>query len=156
MSLRIREDGRRFRFYSLDPGDRDRVLKQLSRDLSGRREILLAVVYGGFVEHDIFRDIDIAVFTGYSVPYSRVEEYEEKLSRSLEKLIDISVDLRLIDYSPPWFRVKALRGIILVEREPALAERLRFKSIQEMKDIEVKLHKLELSSPKDPDEVPHH
>ena len=66
------------------------------------------------------------------------------------------MDVRLIDYSPPWFRVKALRGIILVEREPALAERLRFKSIQEMKDIEVKLYKLELSNPKDPNEAPHH
>ncbi len=54
MSLRIREGSRRFRFYSLDPGDRDRVLKQLSRDLDGRRGILLAVVYGGFVEHDIY------------------------------------------------------------------------------------------------------
>ncbi|MHA1609459.1 MAG: nucleotidyltransferase domain-containing protein [Candidatus Njordarchaeales archaeon] len=142
MSLRILEDKRKFEFHSLDPKEKEKVVKLLLKALKGRKEVLLAVVFGGFVKSSIFRDIDIAVFTGYTIPYNKVEEYEEELSRNLEKLVELPVDVRVIDYAPPWFRIKALEGIVLVEKEPALAARLKFKSQQEIEDIKAKLHKI--------------
>ncbi|MHA1616332.1 MAG: nucleotidyltransferase domain-containing protein [Candidatus Njordarchaeales archaeon] len=142
MSLRILEDKRKFEFHSLGPEEKNRVIKLLLKALREREEVLLAVVFGGFVKSRIFRDIDIAVFTGYTIPYNKVEEYEEELSRNLEKLVGLPVDVRVIDYAPPWFRVKALEGIVLVEKEPALATRLKFKSRQEIEDIKAKLRKI--------------
>jgi len=46
MSLRILEDKRKFEFHRLDPKERDKIIKSLSKVLEGRREILLAVVLG--------------------------------------------------------------------------------------------------------------
>ena len=83
MSLRIFEDERKFEFHSLDSKEKDKAVKLLSEALKGRRKVLLAVVFGGFVKSRMFRDIDVAVFTGYAIPYSKVEEFEEELSRSL-------------------------------------------------------------------------
>ncbi|WP_169696958.1 nucleotidyltransferase domain-containing protein [Staphylothermus marinus] len=110
--------------------------------LSRRDEVLLAVIYGGFIEYESFRDIDVAVFTGYKIPYSRVQEYEDQLSEELEELVKIPVDVRVLDYTPSWFRVRALEGIVVVEKIPALATRLKFKSYQELSDIRAKIEYL--------------
>ena len=144
MSLRILEDKRRFEFHRLSPGERDRVVKALAKALSGREEIVLAVVFGGFVKSEVFRDIDVAVFTRYTIPYDRVEVFEEELSKYLESIVGLPVDVRVIDYAPSWFRVRALNGVVLVERKPALVARLRFKSWQEVNDFKAKLHKASL------------
>ncbi len=144
MYLRILEDRRKFRFYRMLPEEKSRVVKLLVEVLSQREEILVAVLFGGFVNCEIFRDVDIAVFTGFAVPYNQVEVYEEELSRSLEKLISLPVDVRVIDYAPPWFKIRALRGIVLIEKEPALAVRLAFKAYQEIENIKAKIRKLEL------------
>jgi len=145
ISLRILEDKRKFKFYRLDSEEKDRIVRILIEALKERGEVLLAMVFGGFVKSGIFRDIDVAIFTGYSIPYGRVEEYEEELSRSLENLSRLPVDVRVIDYAPPWFRIKALEGITIVEREPALAVRLKFKSRQEIEDLKAKLRRVESS-----------
>ncbi|RLG78307.1 MAG: nucleotidyltransferase domain-containing protein [Thermoprotei archaeon] len=144
MPLRILEDKRKFEFHKLTCEEKNKVIKLLSRILSNRREILLAVIFGGFVKHKIFRDVDIAVFTGYTIPYDKVELYEEELSENLESIIKLPVDVRVIDYAPSWFRIKALDGIVLVEREPALIVRLKFKAHQEIEDIKAKIHRIPL------------
>ena len=87
-------------------------------------------------------DIDIAIFTGYSIPYDKVELYEEELSRSLESIVKFPIDVKVVDYAPAWFRVKALEGVVLVERQHALAARLRFKAQQEITDLKTKIQKL--------------
>ncbi len=142
MSLRTLEDKRRFEYHRLSPQEKDVVLKSLAEALSKRKEVLLAVVFGGFVRSEVFRDIDIAIFTGYSIPYDKVELYEEELSRSLESIVKFPIDVKVVDYAPAWFRVKALEGVVLVERQPALAARLRFKAQQEITDLKTKIQKL--------------
>ena len=114
----------------------------LAEALSKRREVLLAVIYGGFVKSEVFRDIDITIFTGYSIPYNKVESYEEELSRNLESIVKLPIDGKVIDYAPSWFRMRALDGIILVKRQFALAVRLKFKALQEVKDLETKIRKI--------------
>jgi len=141
LSLRILEDRRKFEFHMLEPGERAQLIDLLRETLRTRGDVLAATVYGGFVKNQLFRDIDIAVFTGYTVPYARVEEYEDELSESLSRLVGIPVDVRVVDYAPPQFRVRALGGVVLIERVPALAARLRFKSQQEIEDIKAKIHR---------------
>jgi len=125
-------------FHRIPFENRGRIVRLLSKALSSRREVLLAVVFGGFVKDKLFRDIDVAVFTGYTIPYVEVGVYEEDLSRQLESLVKLPVDARVIDYAPPWFRLKALEGIVLVEKEYALAARLKFKARQEIEDLKAK------------------
>ncbi len=142
MSLRILEDKRKFTYYRLKDEEKNKIIKTLSNILRKRKEILLAVVFGSFVRSEVFRDIDVAVFTGYKIPYNEVEVYEENLAKDIESLINIPVDVVVIDYAPPWFRVKALEGTVLVEREVALAARLKFKSTQEVNDLLAKMQKI--------------
>lgn len=97
-----------------------------------------AVLYGSFLKHQVFRDIDIAIYTGYAVKPDHAEAYQEQLSQQLEKLVGLPVDVKVIDYAPPWFRAEALKGKTLVEKTPALTARLRFKAIQETLDIKAK------------------
>jgi len=106
--------------------------------------VLPATVYRGFVKNQLFRDVDIAVFTGYTVPYAGVEECEDELSESFSRHVGIPVDVREVDYAPPWFRVRVLEGLVLIERAPALAARLSFKSQQEIEDIKAKIRRAEL------------
>jgi len=143
MHLRILEDEGRFKFYSVAPEERAEVVKLMARVLSRREEVLLAVVFGSFTSSDVFRDIDVAVFTGYTIPYNGVERYEEELAGVLESVVKMPVDVRVIDYAPPWFRVRALEGIVLVEKQPAQAARMRFKALQEVNDLKAKMRKLD-------------
>ena len=41
---------------------RERVLSQLKAALEARREVLLAVAFGSFVERSLARDVDVAVY----------------------------------------------------------------------------------------------
>ncbi len=84
-----------------------------------------------------FRDVDVAVYTGYSVPYDREMEFCEELGLILTEAVGIYVDVRMLDYSPPWFRVSALsKCVVLVERYPRVL--LLRASLQELNDIEMK------------------
>ena len=141
MFLRTLEDKRKFEFHRMSLEDRIRVARLLAKALSERKEVLLAVVFGGFAKSEVFRDVDVAIFTGYTIPYNKVELYEEEISRKLEEIVELPVDVRILDYAPSWFRVRALEGMILVERKPALAARLRFKAIQEIEDVKTKARK---------------
>lgn len=141
MSLRRLEEKKKFKFYKLKSEEKWRIIKLLSEALRERKEILIAALFGSFLNFEMFRDIDIAIFTGYKIPYNKVEAYEEELSRNLELIAGIPIDIVVIDYAPPQFRIKALDGTILVEREPALSLRLQFKSHQEIKDLRAKIYK---------------
>lgn len=105
---------------------------------------MLATIYGSFLSSKPFRDVDIAIFTGYSISFIDVGSYEEEISLSIEDLVSLPIDVKVIDYAPPWFRVTALGGLVIVEKIPCLAVILKFKSLQEVNDFEVKKRKIYL------------
>ena len=49
MSLRINEDGKRFNFHKLPYDEREGIIKKLKEFLFNRKEIILAVICGGFI-----------------------------------------------------------------------------------------------------------
>ncbi len=79
--LRRLEEKRKFTFHRLPSERRKEILSELRRELD-REEVKLAVVYGGFTSSNLFRDIDVAIFTGFSVPLEKEMEYCEELSRT--------------------------------------------------------------------------
>lgn len=71
------------------------------------------------------------------------EEFREELSDLLAREIGIYVDVRLLDYAPPRFRVNSLsRCLILVERDPLLRISLLKASRQEVEDLRSKIRRL--------------
>ncbi len=105
--------------------------------------MLLAAVHGGFLESEVFRDVDVVVFTGFRVTRNEEVEFCEEFSDLLTKEIGIYVDVRLLDYAPPSFRVSSLSNCkILVERDSLLKISLLRAARQEMEDIRSKTRRL--------------
>jgi len=136
MSLRIREDRQRFTFYRLSGPERGEVKRKLLEALLPREEVLAALIYGSFISSPVFRDIDVGVLTGGKVSYKELPYYEETLSDELSRIIGIPVDVRVIDYAPPWFRAKVLEGEVLLERSPGMVSIMRFVVDQIQRDFE--------------------
>lgn len=106
--------------------------------LASNPDVKLAVVYGSFLDQELFRDVDIAVYTGFKIPPEEAYVFQDELSKTVGEKVNVKVDVRLIDYAPPWFKLTALSGLLLFEREYGLRSRLKFKALQELKSLKIK------------------
>ena len=142
--LRIAEDRRKFTFYRLPQEEREKIAAKLAEILREREEVEVALVFGGFVTSEVFRDIDVAVFTAYRVEEDRDYLYEDELAEQLGKATGgIPVHVVMLDYAPPKFTVTAIKqGKILVERKPGLIALLRWAAQTEINDFQAKREKL--------------
>ena len=133
--LRILEEARR-RPKTMGSGERERVLSALKLALSARDEVELAVVHGGFVGSEVFRDIDVALYTGHRVSADEAPSYADGVREELERAIGIGVDVQLLDYAPPGFTYRALtRCRVLVERRPGLSSILRVHAKEDLRRL---------------------
>lgn len=135
--LRIIEEKRRLP-KSMPLDERKEISRFLHKRLYEHREILLAVVHGGFVNSRIFRDVDVAVYTGYRIKYGEEPVYVDELTEELEKEVKIPVDIQLLDYTPPSFRLTALRGETLFEKIGGLRAILRLHAAEELSALRLK------------------
>jgi len=142
--LRIAEDRRKFTFYRLPQEEREKIAAKLAEILREREEVEVALVFGGFVTSEVFRDIDVAVFTAYRVEEDRDYLYEDELAEQLGNATGgIPVHVVMLDYAPPKFTVTAIKqGKILVERKPGLIALLRWAAQTEINDFQAKREKL--------------
>ena len=64
----------------------------------------------------------LRVYDGKDLLLEAASEFQgkEKLAEELESTIKIPVDIRVIDYAPVWFKIEALNGEVLIEREQCL------------------------------------
>ena len=135
--LRILEEMRRRPRYL--PWDvRKDIIAKISNLLRDEKEIIIAVVHGGFISSKIFRDIDIAVYLGHKLPFIDAISYIDKLKDALEESlnIDIALDIQLLDYAPPAFVYKVLStGQIIVERVSGLASVLKIHAFEDVKRL---------------------
>jgi predicted nucleotidyltransferase len=81
----------RFRYYRLSRDEKEALLKKIKEFLS-RYDVDLAIVFGSFVEGEVFRDIDIAI-------YSHAMDMDKllKISSELELELGIPVDIAALD-----------------------------------------------------------
>jgi len=88
--------------------ERERALNALKLALSARNEVELAVVHGGFVSSEVFRDVDVALYTGHRVSADETPSYVDEVREELERVIGIGVDVQLLDYARLRFAYGAL------------------------------------------------
>ncbi|ABL78580.1 nucleotidyltransferase domain-containing protein [Thermofilum pendens] len=135
--LRILEEKlRRPRFIPWDA--RREIIARIAQLLMDRPEVLIAVVHGGFISSDIFRDIDIAVYLGHKLPFMDTVFYVDRLRDRLQEAlkIDIALDVQLLDYAPPAFTYRILSsGQIIVERMPGLASILKIRALEDLEKL---------------------
>lgn len=107
----------------------DRLRELLEREGG----VLLAVVFGSFVELESFRDIDVAVYSE-----SESLDHMARLSAELELKLGVPVDLVPLRELEPRFRWKVLtKGVIVVEKRPGLYEALLSMTLDELRLLEI-------------------
>ncbi|RLF03663.1 MAG: sugar transporter [Thermoprotei archaeon] len=140
--LRILEERRRAP-KRMPQEKRDKLLEAISRRLEERGELLLAVVHGSFIESEVFRDLDVAVYTGGAVAPDQWFVYADELEEYLVKLAGFAVDVQVLDYAPPSFRAAVLSsGIVLLERVPGLRAMLLAHALEELQAFRLRRERL--------------
>ena len=122
--------GERYRYYELSGEEREALIEAVRRVLGRDDRILLAVIFGSFVELESFRDIDIAV---YAVGMELREIF--KLSARLEEEVKVPVDL-LQELSPSFRHYILVNGLV-VERVAGLYEALISQALDELTLMEL-------------------
>ncbi|PKL62042.1 MAG: nucleotidyltransferase [Methanomicrobiales archaeon HGW-Methanomicrobiales-2] len=100
--------------------DRERIIDQLRRCLTGREDVLLGYLYGSFLRHDGFHDIDIGLLvSGEREPYESYK-YAMGIASDLERCITprYEIDLRMLNDAPVEFQYEVVRtGHLLIARD---------------------------------------
>lgn len=110
---------------------REIVLSQLKTALEARREVLLAVVFGSFVECSLARDVDVAVYLPGNVDILEAAAYAEGLSAELSKVVGLPVDVVVLNFAGEGLLMRVmLKGRPLVVRDSRLATGLYLLAVE--------------------------
>lgn len=124
--------------YRYFEGNKEVVLRKLRSVLNSEEEVLLAIVFGSFVELNSYRDVDVAIYAK-----SKDLEYVAKLSAKLELELGVPVDVVPLDEISSKFRYNVLvNGIIVVEKISGIYEALLNQTLDELIDLGVSFQDL--------------
>lgn len=105
-----------------DP-DRERIVKEIGRCLSGVEDLLLGYLYGSFLVRSDFHDIDIGlIVSGERKPYE-LFRYTMEIASDLERCITprYEVDLRILNTAPVEFQYEVVKtGRVVFARDESL------------------------------------
>jgi len=116
--------------YSLPIEEREAIINRLCELLKSKSEVVFAVVFGGFLEKQLFRDLDLGVYIkNFRGDIIDAAVYAEKLSAELTREIGIPVDVVVLNYAPMWLRLRALKGKVIIDKDPILRLALKLAAI---------------------------
>lgn len=96
------------------------------------KQILLAILFGSFIELESYHDIDIAIYT-----FKEDLTYYAKLSAKLELILKIPIDIVPLNQVSTKFRYKILtKGLIIVEKTAGLYEAILNQTYDELKYLQ--------------------
>ena len=124
----------RFRYYRFSKNEKEVLLKKIKEFLS-RYDIDLAIVFGSFVEENVFRDIDIAIYS-----YAMDLDKFLKINSELELELGIPVDIVPLDQLNPIFRLKILRKGLVVVEKPGVFEYFFMLTCDELEVMRIALN----------------
>ncbi len=109
----------------------DDVAKTLAEELETRDEVIFAVIFGSLLKGKGFHDIDVGLYVDKKVVGDIVESsaYAEEVSGKLTRKVEAPVDVVVLNYTPMWLVRRALKGIVLVDKDPILRAALWLASI---------------------------
>lgn len=100
--------------------DKERMVKEISRCLSGVEDLLLGYLYGSFLVRNDFNDIDIGLLVaGERTPYE-LFKYAMRIASDLERCITprYEVDLRVLNTAPVEFQYEVVKtGQVVFARD---------------------------------------
>ncbi len=117
--------------HYLSKDERARVVQLLAKELESCAEVVFAVIFGGFLEERAFRDVDVGVYVDRKEVKDMVASsaYADELSGRLTKRAELPVDVVVLNYAPLWLVRRALKGVVILDRDPVLRMALWLASI---------------------------
>lgn len=113
------------KYHMLDVKGKERIIECLRERLGDTDGVVFAYVHGGFVERDLFRDVDVAVWIKNA---GEAFKYEVDLSAELEVEFKIPIDIHVLNGAPLTFKHQTFtKGKILFSKD----ERLRIGLVDE-------------------------
>jgi predicted nucleotidyltransferase len=106
--------------YQLASEAKEPIVKRLAELLAQREEILFACLHGSFEESiDGFNDIDVAVLLEPSkIQPETVFDYQMELGIFLERHVNYSIDLKVLNFAGIGFQYAASGGRLLTADDP--------------------------------------
>lgn len=92
------------------------IINILSQELKQNQEILFAYVFGSFVKGENYKDIDVAIYVNDLSKKRNIVWYPISISVELEKKINKSVDVVLLNKLPDHIIYEVSKGILLFSR----------------------------------------
>lgn len=129
----MREVG--FKYRKLTTDEKERLLTSLKKELEEFDDVVFAYVHGGFVEMEVFRDIDVAVWI--KDPQDAFY-YEVDVSAMIEARLGAPVDLHVLNQAPLSFRNHVFAGgKLLFSRDEEARIRLVDETVRQYADVQV-------------------
>ncbi len=129
MSLGI-EKRERFTFFTLSKDERNRLVEKILDFLKKYRDIIFIVFFGSFVTDRSFRDIDIGL---YLIGEYDFLEYKFTMEKKIRDIVDYPIDVKILNYAPPWFIKRILeKDILYYEKIEGLLFKIYKKALDEL------------------------
>ena len=120
---------------------RERVRVKIKEILKFREEIILAILFGSFVEKNFARDIDLAIYLVKVTDLYDALEYSETLAKILKSEIGLPFNIVVLNFADEGLLMRAiLNGVKIIDRNPLLYHGLRMLAL-EIKNRFTKLQK---------------
>lgn len=75
-----------------------------------------------FLDGNEFNDVDIAIFLDQKAAAPNPVDFEISLSLKLEKSLNFSVDVKILNFAPLSFRYQATMGRLILEQDKSIRE----------------------------------
>lgn len=100
--------------------EREELIARMAARLSREDDITFAYAFGSFIDHDVFGDVDVAVFVDETrrSPAGHLDA-QMKLASCLEREHRLPMDVVILNDAPLGLRMAALRGRLIFSRDEA-------------------------------------
>lgn len=95
------------------PISKEVVMKKIKTLINARDEILFAYLFGSFIEQESYHDIDLAIYSNETHPRVANLFYDVELSREIEKILQIPVDIVILNHAPDRMVYRASKGVLI-------------------------------------------
>ncbi len=109
------------KYFQMSPAEKQQAVETIKNALMSKEEIEFAFIYGSFSDESggsnlPFHDIDVGVYvTGMDEKESVYYGFE--VSGELSSLVNVSVDVRVINFAPVMFLFHVIRGQLIVDKD---------------------------------------
>jgi hypothetical protein len=122
-----------FRYHKLSADEKSKLLNALKARLEGVDEVVFAYVYGGFLEREVFRDVDVAVWIK---DVEKAFYYTVDFSVKLGVDTGLPVDVQVLNQAPLPFKYHIFtRGRLLLSKDEGLRLRIADEVIRKYFDL---------------------